>query len=137
MKAITRIIIALAIAVVIIAGVFVALYFIKTDKKRAKYTSISMEEAKKIFATPGDYIILDVRTAGEYANGHIPGAINVANEKIGDKKPEELPDTDQFIYVYCRTGHRSKLASAKLAKLGYTNVIEFGGIMSWDGKIEK
>ena len=137
MKVITKIIIAVTIAVVIIAGVFIALYFIKTDKKRAIYTSISMEEAKKIFATPGDYIILDVRTAGEYAKGHIPGVINVSNEKIGDKKPAELPDTDQVIYVYCLSGHRSKLASAKLAKLGYTNVIEFGGIMSWDGETEK
>jgi len=110
---------------------------ISDDIKENGYTSISMEEAKEIFVTTGDYIILDVRTQSEYANGHIPGAINVANENILDERPAELPDLDQIIYVYCRTGHRSKLASAKLAELGYTNIIEFGGILDWDGETEK
>jgi len=110
---------------------------IPSDKNQNNYTSISMEEAKEIFANPGDYIILDVRTPSEYANGHIPGAINVANESIVDERPAELPDLNQEIYVYCRTGHRSKLASAKLAELGYTNIIEFGGILDWDGETEK
>ncbi len=110
---------------------------VPADRERAKYTSISMEEAKKIFATPGDYIILDVRRADEFAEGHIPGAINIANEDIGAEKPSELPDPDQAIYVYCKSGRRSKDASAKLAALGYTNVYSFGGILDWDGKIEK
>ena len=107
------------------------------DGKQAEYTSISMEEAKEAFATPGDYIILDVRRADEFAEGHIPGAINVANEDIGDECPAELPDLDQVIYVYCRSGRRSKEASSKLAALGYTNIYEFGGILDWDGEIEK
>ena len=101
------------------------------------YTSITMEEAREIFATDGDYIILDVRRADEFAAGHIPGAINVANENIADAQPAELPDKDQVIYVYCRSGNRSKQASAKLAAMGYTNVIEFGGIIDWTGQIEK
>lgn len=101
------------------------------------YTSITMEEAKEIFATGGDYIILDVRRADEFAAGHIPGAINVANEDIADTQPAELPDLDQVIYVYCRSGNRSKQASAKLAAMGYTNIIEFGGIIDWTGQIEK
>lgn len=103
----------------------------------AQYTSISMDEAKEIFKTPGDYIILDVRRADEFADGHIPGAINVANESIVDKEPVELPDKQQTIYVYCRSGNRSKQASEKLAKMGYTNIIEFGGILDWKGNIEK
>ena len=107
------------------------------DGKQAEYTSISMEEAKEVFAAPGDYIILDVRRADEFAEGHIPGAINVANEDIGDECPAELPDLDQVIYVYCRSGRRSKEASSKLAALGYTNIYEFGGILDWDGEIEK
>lgn len=103
----------------------------------AQYTSISMDEAKEIFKTPGDYIILDVRRADEFADGHIPGAMNVANESIVDKEPVELPDKQQAIYVYCRSGNRSKQASEKLAKMGYTNIIEFGGILDWKGNIEK
>ena len=96
-----------------------------------------MDEAKQIFETEGDYIILDVRRADEYASGHIHGAINVANEDISSVPPEELPDKNQFIYVYCRSGRRSKEASAKLAQMGYTNIIEIGGILDWTGEIEK
>lgn len=107
------------------------------DNKKAEYTSISMEVAKEVFETPGDYIILDVRRADEFAEGHIPGAINVANEDIGSAQPSELPDLNQVIYVYCRSGRRSKEASSKLAELGYTNIYEFGGILDWDGEIEK
>ena len=100
------------------------------------YTSITMEEAKGIFETPGDYIILDVRRADEFAEGHIPGAINVANEDIVDVEPAELPDKAQTIYVYCRSGNRSKQASEKLANMGYENIIEFGGIIDWTGDID-
>ena len=107
------------------------------DNDMNKFSQITMDEAKEIFETPGDYIILDVRRADEYAGGHIPGAINVANESINDTCPEELPDMNQTIYVYCRSGNRSKQASEKLVSLGYTNIIEFGGILDWTGEIEK
>ncbi|MCI7558180.1 MAG: rhodanese-like domain-containing protein [Lachnospiraceae bacterium] len=107
------------------------------DDDMNKFSQITMDEAKEIFETPGDYIILDVRRADEYAGGHIPGAINVANESINDTCPEELPDMNQTIYVYCRSGNRSKQASEKLVSLGYTNIIEFGGILDWTGEIEK
>lgn len=102
-----------------------------------EYTSIDMETAKSIFEAEGDYIILDVRRADEFADGHIPGAINVANEDIQDVEPAELPDKNQTIYVYCRSGNRSKQAASKLAAMGYTNIIEFGGIMDWTGEIER
>ena len=107
------------------------------DDDMNKFSQITMDEAKEIFETPGYYIILDVRRADEYAGGHIPGAINVANESINDTCPEELPDMNQTIYVYCRSGNRSKQASEKLVSLGYTNIIEFGGILDWTGEIEK
>ena len=110
---------------------------VPADRKQAEYTSISMEEAKEVFATSGNYIILDVRRADEFAEGHIPGAINVANEDIGAEQLAELPDLDQVIFVYCRSGRRSKEASAKLAALGYTNIYESGGILDWNGEIEK
>ena len=79
------------------------------------------------------YIILDVRTQEEFEEKHIVGAINIPNEAIGSDDIPELPDKDQLIFVYCRSGNRSKQASEKLAKLGYTNIIEFGGINSWTG----
>ena len=103
---------------------------------KATYRQISMEEAVTMMAEETDYIILDVRRADEYAGGHIPGAINVANESIGTAEIPELPDKDQLILVYCRSGNRSKQASQKLADLGYTNIVEFGGILDWTGEIE-
>ena len=96
-----------------------------------------MSEAVKIMETEKNYIILDVRRADEFAEGHIPGAINVANESIGAEEIPELPDKAQLILVYCRSGRRSKEASEKLVELGYTNIVEFGGINDWPGEIEK
>ena len=96
-----------------------------------------MSEAVKMMETKKNYIILDVRRADEFAEGHIPGAINVANESIGTEEIPELPDKSQLILVYCRSGRRSKEASEKLVKLGYTNIVEFGGILDWSGEIEK
>lgn len=101
------------------------------------YKSISMEEAKLIFSTDGDYIILDVRRPDEFAEGHIPGAINIPNEEIGSAQLEALPGLDKTIYVYCRSGRRSKDAAAKLTYIGYTNIVECGGILDWTGTIEK
>ena len=105
--------------------------------KQMTYTSITMEQAAEIFKYDGSYVILDVRRADEFAEGHIPGAINVANEDIHDTEPAELPDKDQLIYVYCRSGRRSKEAAGKLAAMGYKNIVEFGGILDWTGEIEK
>ena len=108
-------------------------------EKTMTYKQISMDEAKQIFESGGDnsYIILDVRRSDEFADGHIPGAINVANESIGAESPAELADKNQLIYVYCRSGNRSKQAAEKLVALGYTNIVEFGGIIDWTGEIEK
>ena len=101
------------------------------------YRSITMDEAVDMMAKETGYIILDVRRPDEYAAGHIPNAINVPNETIGTSEIPELPNKDQLIMVYCRSGRRSKEASAKLVKLGYTNIVEFGGILDWKGEIEK
>ena len=98
------------------------------------YRQITMEEAITMMEEETGYIILDVRTAQEYSEKHIPGAINIANESIGTEDISELPDKDQLILVYCRSGNRSKQASEKLVKLGYTNIIEIGGINSWPGE---
>ena len=101
------------------------------------YRQISMDEAVTMMRDETDYIILDVRRPDEYAKGHIPGAINVPNEEIGTAEIAELPDKSQMILVYCRSGRRSKEASEKLAGIGYTNIVEFGGIQDYEGEIEK
>lgn len=83
-----------------------------------------------------NYIIVDVRTKEEYDEKHIKDAINIPLASIGDKMPDELPDLDENIYVYCRSGNRSHQAARRLNKLGYTNVIDVGGINSWPGATE-
>ena len=101
------------------------------------YRSITMDDAVNMMAQETGYIILDLRRPDEFAAGHIPNAINVPNESIGTDEIPELPDKNQLIMVYCRSGRRSKEASEKLVKLGYTNIVEFGGILDWKGEIEK
>ena len=100
------------------------------------YRQITMDEAVAIMESESGYIILDVRRPDEFAAGHIPNAINVPNETIGMAEIPELPDKNQLIMVYCRSGRRSKEAAEKLVKLGYTNIVEFGGILDWKGEIE-
>ena len=104
-------------------------------QKEQSYRQINMDEAIAMMEAESDYIILDVRTPEEFSEKHIPGAINVANETIGSEEIPELPDKDQLILVYCRSGNRSKQASEKLVALGYTNIIEFGGINDWPGEV--
>ena len=99
------------------------------------YRQITMTEAVKMMEKEANYVLLDVRTEQEFAAGHIPGAILVPNETIGMQEIPLLPDKDQLIMVYCRSGNRSKQASSKLVQLGYTNIIEIGGINSWPGEI--
>ena len=106
-----------------------------TGNRTKTYRRISMDEAVAMMAKESGYIILDVRRPDEFAAGHIPNAINVANETVGTSEIAELSDKDQLIMVYCRSGRRSKEASEKLVKLGYTNIVEFGGILDWKGEI--
>ena len=105
------------------------------ETKENTYRQIDMEQAIAIMEQESDYIILDVRRVDEFAEKHIPGAINIPNEEIGEEPIPQLPDKDQLILVYCRSGNRSKQASEKLVALGYTNVVEFGGIIDWPGEV--
>ena len=110
---------------------------VKNTEQKSGYKQVSMEEGLELMEADSDYILLDVRRDDEFEEGHIPGAINIPNESIGTEEIAELPDKSQTIYVYCRSGNRSKQASQKLVDLGYTNVIEFGGIIDYSGEIEK
>ncbi len=101
------------------------------------YEQISGEQAKLLMDTEKDYIIIDARTEEEFKEGHIEGAILIPEYEIGERAEKELPNKDQLILVYCRSGRRSKIAAQALADLGYTNVKEFGGIIDWQYEIVK
>ena len=103
----------------------------------ATYEQISSQQAKNLMDTESDYIILDTRTEEEFAQSHIPNAVLIPHYEIAQRAEKELPNKDQLILVYCRSGNRSKQASQALADLGYTNVKEFGGIIDWKYEIEK
>lgn len=108
-----------------------------TEAIKAEYKQVDAETARMLMDTETECVILDVRTDEEYAQGHIPGAILIPDYEIRDRAGTELPDRDQLILVYCRSGNRSKTASAILAELGYTNVVEFGGILNWPYDTER
>ena len=101
------------------------------------FTQISQDEAKEMMKKNDGHIIVDVRRQDEYEQGHIPGAILIPNESIGAQRPAELPNLNQIILVYCRSGRRSKEAAQKLFDMGYKNIYEFGGIIDWTGDIVK
>ena len=102
---------------------------------KANYHQIDGQSALDMMNNETDYIIIDVRTESEYQQGHIKNAINIPNESIDESVSEILTNKNQLLLVYCRSGNRSKQASEKLAKLGYSNIYEFGGISDFPGEI--
>jgi rhodanese-related sulfurtransferase len=106
------------------------------NNREAVYMNITAEEAKQIMDTEEGYLILDTRAQEEYDEGHIPGAIVIPHDEIADRAEEELPQKDQLLLVYCRSGRRSKIAAEALVELGYTNIKEFGGIIDWPYEVE-
>ena len=104
------------------------------EQPASTYRQITQEEAAKMMQEQSGYILLDVRTQAEFEQAHIPGAVCIPNETIGTDEIPALPDKNQLILVYCRSGNRSKQAAEKLAQLGYTNIVEFGGINTWTGE---
>ena len=104
--------------------------------EKTMYQQITAEEAKRIMDSGEEHIILDTREQDEFDEGHIPGAILIPYTEIENKAEKMLPDKDKLILVYCRSGRRSKIAAESLAKLGYTNIKEFGGIIDWTWALE-
>ena len=97
----------------------------------AVYHSITPEEAKALLDGQEDVILLDVREQSEFDAGHIPGAVLLPSGYVSTRAAEVLPDKDQTILVYCRSGNRSRTAANTLVNLGYTQVYDLGGIMNW------
>lgn len=127
--------------VTLFSGFLLALFLftgcIQNDQPESnRYRQVSSEEAAAMMEEETNYILLDVRTPEEYEEKHITGAVNLPNETIKTEEIVQLPDKEQLILVYCRSGNRSKQASQKLADLGYTNIVEFGGIKDWTGETE-
>ncbi len=106
------------------------------DTPSNTFEKINMSDGLARMESDENYILLDVRRADEFEAGHIPGAVNLPNEEIGTEEIPSLPDKTQTIYIYCRSGNRSKQAADKLLALGYTNLIEFGGIIDYTGELE-
>ena len=125
------------VAAAAVAALLAALLAACGVSSKTSYRQITADEAAQMMQEETAFVLLDVRTQEEYASGHIPGAICIPNETIGSEEIPELPDKDQLILVYCRSGNRSKQASQKLAEQDYTNVVEFGGINGWTGNLEK
>lgn len=110
----------------------------KKEASMNTFKSVSMDEGLTLMASDKGFVLLDVRTPEEFSSGHIPGAIQLTNETFTKQDAENLlKDKSQTIYVYCRSGRRSKQASQKLIDFGYVNVIEIGGILSYEGPVEK
>lgn len=109
----------------------------KNKMSKSNYTSITAQEAKAIFDGGKDYILLDVRTQGEYREGHIKGALLIPDDEISSRAKTELPNQDALIIVYCRSGRRSSGAAQALVNMGYTNIRDLGGILSWPYEIVK
>ena len=122
----------------LIGGVVLVLAIKDTNEEtKVGIRHVSMDDIVQIMDENENYIILDVRTIEEYNEGHIPNAICIPNETIDESVAEQLPNKEQLVLIYCRSGNRSKQATTKLANLGYTNLVEFGGIIDWDGEIER
>lgn len=107
------------------------------NSHESSYIQISQEEAITMMEESSNYLVVDVRTQEEYDEGHIPEAVCIPNETIEKEPPEELGDYEQILFIYCRTGRRSREAAQKLADMGYAQVYEMGGINTWPGEIEK
>ncbi len=107
------------------------------EVKVNSYVSVSMNEGLELMKNDSNFILLDVRRQDEFGAGHIPGAVLLTNETITEENAlKVIGSKERKIYVYCRSGRRSKEAAAKLIAFGFTNIIEIGGIIDYTGEIE-
>ena len=126
-----------------IVSIIAALVFLlavsgcSVPEERSDYMNISQKKAKEMMENLEEFVLLDARTEEEFSEGHIPGAVLIPHYEVSEKAEEKIPEKDVPVFVYCRSGNRSKQATEKLKNLGYTNLVEFGGIMDWNGEIEK
>ena len=108
-----------------------------TEEKGSVYMNINAEKAKDMMENLEEFVLLDARSEEEFSEGHIPGAIVIPHEEVSERAESEIPEKDVPVFVYCRSGRRSKIAAEALVALGYSEVYEFGGIIDWPYEIEK
>lgn len=126
-----------------IVSIFAALVFLivisgcSAEEKGSVYMNIAPEKANEMMNELEEFVLLDVRSEEEFSEGHIPGAIVIPHEEISERAEEEIPEKDVPVFVYCRSGRRSKIAAEELVSLGYSEIYEFGGIGDWPYEIEK
>lgn len=121
----------LLVAVVLVCGVF---FF---TQKTSAGNKIDYAGLQQLLQGSAPVVLLDVRTAQEFAGGHLPGAVLLPHDEVEQKAADLLPDKEQTIVVYCRSGRRSSMAAAVLTKLGYSNVYDFGAVDNWQGPLER
>lgn len=121
----------LLMVAVVIGGLFMFM-----QNSRAE-NLLSYEQLQAKITAQEDFVLLDVRSLDEYNSGHIPTAVLLSHDEINSKAEALVSDKNKEIVVYCRSGRRSAIAAEALAKLGYTNVQDFGGISRWQGSLEK
>ncbi len=107
------------------------------EKEGSVYMNINAEKAKEMMDGLEKFVLLDARSEEEFSEGHIPGAIVIPHEEVSESAEREIPEKNVPVFVYCRSGRRSKIAAEALVSLGYSEVYEFGGIIDWPYEIEK
>ena len=123
---------------IIAALVFlVAISGCSAEEKGSVYMNINAEKAKEMMDGLEKFVLLDARSEEEFSEGHIPGAIVIPHDEIEERAEAEIPEKDVPVFVYCRSGRRSKIAAEALVSLGYSEVYEFGGIIDWPYEIEQ
>ena len=108
-----------------------------SSQEGSVYMNINAEKAKEMMENLDEFVLLDARSEEEFSEGHIPGAIVIPHEEVSERAEAEIPEKDVPVFVYCRSGRRSKIAAEELVSLGYSEVYEFGGIIDWPYEIEK
>lgn len=109
----------------------------KVEVIEAIYQKITAEEAKEMIDN-GEYdVLLDVRTLEEYNEGHIEGAIVLSHDEVKEKSNTVLPNKEDIVLIYCRSGRRSEIAAKELIAMGYSKVYDFGGIIDWQYEVVK
>ncbi len=131
--------------ITVIIAILIALSFLffylnraesPSDNAASAYQSITPSEAKERLEKEEDAILLDVRTPAEYEEAYIPGSLLIPLQVLRDEAEKKIPDKETPVFVICRTGSRSRDAVRILTDLGYTNVYDLGGILSWPYEIK-
>lgn len=110
----------------LVVGGFVALIIVFQVFKRLG--QVSSDEAHRLVKEGAK--LVDVRTAAEYGNGHLEGAVNIPLPELGARL-KQLGNRDKPVVVYCASGARSAMARSVLKKAGFAQVFNLGGMGRW------